>query len=132
MSDKVAGCDSHPPVTPTPKPNVPTGGLHPQALAAAGRRVRADRARVHREISSRKLDPLVAAEDPLMAGDRWLTFLKSVPGIGQRGAYRILLSLGVRDDARLRTTGRRQRECILKIVQQRYRAAIADEGVEAA
>lgn len=132
MSEKAEGRASRPPVSPINKPTAPEGGLRPRELAASGRLVRAQRARVHRDISLRRLDPVAAADDPLMAGDRWLTFLKSVPGIGQRGAYGILHSAGVRDDARLRTTGRRQRAYILNVIRQRCSNATAIKGGEAA
>jgi hypothetical protein len=96
---------------PQPTPEQRAAAL---ARAASARRVRAEVKELlktgsltFRELLQR------AAEDDLLGGIKVGTVLESMPGLGKVKAKRLLESLAIADNRRLRSLGDRQRDALL-------------------
>lgn len=81
--------------------------------AQEARRVRAE---ALRELKSRALSLEDALADPRLARCKVYTLLKAVPGIGARGARRLMAELSIAPSRRVGGLGRRQRERLISIV----------------
>lgn len=84
------------------------------AKAAEARRVRAEIKELLKTGTVRFSELLDrAAEDEIVAGMKVNTVLSSMPGTGKVKAKRLMESLGIADNRRIRGLGDRQREALL-------------------
>jgi hypothetical protein len=82
--------------------------------AAKARRVRAETKELLKTGSLRLSELLERAEDDdILAGMKVNTVLSSMPGTGKVKAKRMMESLGIADNRRIRGLGDRQREALL-------------------
>ncbi len=84
------------------------------AKAAEARRVRAEMKELLKTGTVRLSELLDrASEDDIVAGMKVNTVLSSMPGTGKVKAKRLMESLGIADNRRIRGLGERQREALL-------------------
>lgn len=84
------------------------------AKAAAARRQRAEMKELLRTGSLTLAEVFDKADtDDIVAGTKVVAVLQSMPGLGKIGTKRLLESLGIPDNRRIRGLGSRQRQSLL-------------------
>lgn len=75
----------------------------------AATRARSERAEALRALKAGELSPLAALDDPRLARCPVRRLLRSLPGVGEVKASRMMAALGVTESRRVRGLGPRQR-----------------------
>ncbi len=97
-----------------PPPLTPEQRREALAKAAAVRRARAE---IKADLSDRRLNVselLDRTDDPLVGGMKVSAMLSALPGIGKKRTSRIMESVGILENRRLRGLGKRQREALIR------------------